>query len=100
MGWVGEGHSGVLAYAKAISIAHSTATPDVIAALKGLHWDTCTGGRILRAEDNQAVKDVDLLYVVPDEGESGYRVADTKVIPGALVIEPPTPGQALSYRTA
>ncbi len=38
--------------------------------------------------------------VVPDEGSArGYRVDETRTIAGADAIEPPTPGQPITYRT-
>ncbi len=100
MGWVGENHAGVLAYAAAIRKAGgATDTPSVLQALKGLQWDTATGPRIIRGEDNQAICNVDLIYITSDSNERGYRVAETRVIPGADVIEPPTPGKPLVYKT-
>ncbi len=99
LGWLGEGHSSVYAYKAAIEKAKSTETAPVIAALKGLTWDTVTGQRLLRAEDNQAVCPLILIRVVPTQDATGYKVAETKVFPGADVIEPASPGVALKLKS-
>ncbi|EAQ04810.1 ABC branched chain amino acid transporter, periplasmic ligandbinding protein [Pseudooceanicola batsensis HTCC2597] len=101
MGWVAEAHAGILAYAAAIEKAGSTETDAVIAAMKGLEWETATGKRVMRAEDNQAIKDVELIYIEPDaEAKKGYAVTDYKKVDGNTVIEPATPGQAVELRSA
>lgn len=63
LGLVGEAHSDVQALAKAIAAAGSTDTRAVIAKREGLTWDTVTGTRTIRAEDNQAIKDVEIVYL-------------------------------------
>ena len=100
MGWAGEAQAAIAAYAAAIEKAGSTETEPVIAALKGLTIDTVTGKRLIRAEDNQAVKDVELIYIEPDaSAPRGYRVTETIRIDGPSVMEPPTPGQPLKLRS-
>lgn len=100
MGWAGEAEAAISAYAAAITKAGSTETQAVIEALKGLEVDTVTGPRLVRAEDNQAIKDVELMYIQPDaSAERGYRVAETIRIDGALVVEPPSPGEKLKLKT-
>lgn len=100
MGWVCEAHAAVLAYAAAIrKTGGSTETQDVIAALKGLEWETATGHRTIRAEDNQAIKDIELIRIEPDAtAEAGYRVTDFRKVDGKAVIEPPTPGEPMKLR--
>ena len=98
LGWLGEGHSAVYAYKAAIEKAKSTETKAVIDALKGLTWDSVTGSRFLRPQDNQAVSPLILIDVVPAADETGYKIAEWKIIPGAEVIEPPAPGEALKLK--
>lgn len=100
MGWAAEAHASVYALAKAIEKGKSTETKSVIANLKGLTWDTVSGPRTVRAEDNQGVKDIELIYVEPAEGEKGYRVKEYIRVDGKSVLFPPTPGKKLSLRTA
>ncbi|AWB22752.1 branched-chain amino acid ABC transporter substrate-binding protein [Methylobacterium currus] len=101
MGWAGEAQAAVSAYAAAIAKAGSTDTKAVIAALKGLTWDTVTGPRTIRAEDNQAIKNLEVIQIEPAPGtDIGFKVSDSVQIPGAPVIEPATPGQKMALRTA
>ncbi|KIN70966.1 ABC branched chain amino acid transporter, periplasmic ligandbinding protein [Sulfitobacter noctilucae] len=100
MGWLAEAHAGIYAYAKAIEKAGSTETDAVISGLKGLVWQTVTGERTMRAEDNQAIKDVELIYIEPKpDTEKGYAVTDYVKVEGTSVIEPPSPGQAVELRS-
>lgn len=99
MGWVSEAHAGIYAYAKAIEKSGKSDTDAVIAGLKGLEWDTATGKRVMRAEDNQAIKDVELIYIEPNaSGPLGYKVTDYVKVDGNTVIEPPTPGEPMKLR--
>jgi len=101
MGWAGEAQAAVSAYAAAIEKAGSTDTKAVIAALKGLTWDTVTGQRTIRAEDNQAIKNLEMIYIQPDaSSDVGFKVSEYLQIEGAGVVEPATPGQKLQLRTA
>jgi len=100
MGWAGEAQAAVAAYAKAVEMAGSTETAAVIKALKGITIDTVTGKRLIRAEDNQAVKDVELMYIEPDaSAPRGYKVTETIRIDGESVIEPATPGEPMQLKT-
>ncbi|MGY6632176.1 MAG: ABC transporter substrate-binding protein [Alkalilacustris sp.] len=100
MGWAGEAQAGIAAYAAAIARAGSTETAAVIEALKGLTIDTVTGPRLIRAEDNQAVKDVELMYIEPDaDAPRGFRVSETIRIDGEAVVEPPSPGTPMELRS-
>ncbi|MBP6900334.1 MAG: ABC transporter substrate-binding protein [Burkholderiaceae bacterium] len=100
LGWAAEAHSAILALQRAIEKGKSTETRSVIAQLKGLTWDTVTGPRTLRAEDNQAVKDVELVFIEPAPGDKGYQVAQYVKVDGRSAILPPAPGQKLKLRTA
>ena len=98
-GWMSEAHSSLRAYAHAIELnGGSLDVPSLIGKLKGLTWDTVTGPRTLRAEDNQGIKDIELVLLKAADNELGADVAEFVRIPGADVIEPPTPGQPLSFR--
>jgi branched-chain amino acid transport system substrate-binding protein len=54
----------------------------------------------MRAEDNQAVKDVELVFIEPAATDKGYGVAQYIKVAGKDVILPPNPGQKLKLRTA
>ncbi|MGO4835613.1 ABC transporter substrate-binding protein, partial [Rhizobiaceae sp. 2RAB30] len=75
-GYIAEAHADIYAFAKAIQKAGSTETQAVVAALKGLEWETATGRRVMRAEDNQAIKDVEAVYVEPSDNPAGWAVKD------------------------
>jgi branched-chain amino acid transport system substrate-binding protein len=100
LGWAAESHAAMYALAKAIEKGKSTDTAAVIGNLKGLTWDTVTGPRYMRPEDNQAVKDVELVFIEPANTEKGYAVSQYVKVDGKLVILPPAPGQKLKLRTA
>ncbi len=100
MGWATEAHAAILAYAAAVPKASSTDTEAVIGALKGLTFDSATGKRTLRAEDNQAVKNAEAIRIVPDQGAAdGFKVADYVSFPGESVIEPPRPGEPMELQS-
>ena len=95
LGWLAEGHGNVLAYAAAIEKAGSTETADVVAALKGLTFETANGPRTIRAEDNQATKGIDVFNCLPDEAaDVGFKIGEFLSVDGAQYLEPATPGQA------
>lgn len=100
LGWAAEAHAALYALAKAAEKGKSTDTAAMIANLKGLTWDTVTGPRTMRAEDNQAIKDVELVFIDPANTEKGYAVSQYLKVAGKDVILPPTPGQKLKLRTA
>lgn len=98
MGWAAEAHAGVYALVKAIEKGKSTETKALIGNLKGLTWDSVTGPRTIRPEDNQAIKDTELVFLEPANTEKGYRVAEYVKVDGKSVIFPPSPGKAMSFR--
>jgi branched-chain amino acid transport system substrate-binding protein len=100
LGWAAEAHSAIYALARAADKGKSTDTKSVIANLKGLTWDTVTGPRTMRAEDNQAVKDVELVFIEPAATDKGYAVGQYLKVDGKSVILPPSPGQKLKLRSA
>ncbi|RBI71943.1 branched-chain amino acid ABC transporter substrate-binding protein [Roseovarius sp. TE539] len=100
MGWAAEAHAAIMAYAKAIEKTGNTDTMDVIAALKGLSFDSATGMRHIREEDNQAVKNAELAFIEPSSSEdSGFAVTDYVSLDGETVVEPARPGKTLDLST-
>ena len=100
LGWAAEAHASLYAFKQAIEKGKSSETAAVIASLKGLTWDTVTGPRTMRAEDNQAIKDVELVYLEPATTDKGYKVTQYVKVDGKTVIFPATPGKKLTLRTA
>lgn len=100
-GWLAEGHAAVMAYAKALQAAGSTDTQAVLSALESVTFETATGPRNFRKEDHQAIKPV-VMYRLRGSTKSsdGFEVVDVIRVPGADVIDPATPGKALTLRTA
>jgi len=98
LGYVEQGHAAVLAYAKAIELAGNANPADVVKALEGLSLDTAKGTRILRKEDHQAVLDLNFIKIDPDSSDLGWTVSDFVRIPGAEVIEPPSPGKEVEFK--
>ena len=100
LGWLAEGHNAVYAYKAAIEKAKSTETAAVIAALKGLTWDSATGPRTMRGEDNQALCTIQQIRVAPAQNSDGWEVTEIKKYPGKDVIEPPSPGKPLDLKSS
>jgi branched-chain amino acid transport system substrate-binding protein len=101
LGFVSEAHAAVVAYAKAIQAAGSVETQAVLSALESIKFETATGTRSFRKEDHQAIRP-SVFFKVRGSAKSsdGFEVLEVMRIPGADVIDPPTPGQALKLRTA
>lgn len=100
-GFLSEGHAGVMAYAAALQAAGTADTQAVLGALENVTFDTATGPRTFRKEDHQAIKPV-VMFQLRGSAASpdGIEIMETIRIPGAEVIDPPTPGQALQLRKA
>jgi len=97
-GFLSEGHAAVMAYAAALKKTGGDAsTPAVIDALSGLTFDSATGPRTIRAEDHQAIKPVVQYRLRGAKTPEGFEVVDFRVVPGAEVIEPPTPGAPVQW---
>lgn len=94
-GYVGEAHADIYALAAAIEKAGSTETEAVIAALRGLEFDTVTGPRRIRPEDNQAVKSIEAVFISAADNDAGWAVTDQAKVDGEQIIEPPSPGEKL-----
>ncbi|MFU8883733.1 MAG: ABC transporter substrate-binding protein, partial [Rhodobacterales bacterium] len=83
MGWAAEAHAAIMACKGAIELAGNTETADVIAALKGLRFDSATGMRHIRAEDNQAIKNAELAFIEPSSSApDGFEVTDSVSLEG------------------
>ncbi|BCN40878.1 amino acid ABC substrate-binding protein [Alicycliphilus denitrificans] len=99
VGWVGEGHAAVMAYAKAIQEAGTTETQAVIRALESVKFDTTCGPRYFRKEDHQAVKPLIMYRLRGSKAASaGFEVVEFVKMPGEEFIDPPTPGQPLAFK--
>ena len=105
-GLIYSGHSAVRAYAAAIAKVGSDATAPVITGLRGLTFDTAKGPVTLRAEDHQAICDVNFVRIkssaaptldMVDSTRADIEVAEFIRYPGASVIEPPAPGIPLAH---
>ncbi len=99
MGWIGEGHAAVMAYAKAIQEAGTTETQAVIKALEAVRFDTVCGPRYFRKEDHQAVKTLVMYRLRGSKTASaGFEVVEYVKMPGEEFIDPPTPGKPLAFK--
>ena len=106
-GLIYSGHSAVHAYAAAIAKAGGTETDRVIPALQGMTFETAKGPVTFRAEDHQAVCDVNFVRIKPSSAppsmdmvdfiRSDIEVAEFIRYRGADVIEPASPGKPLSH---
>lgn len=101
MGWAAEAQAAILAYKAAIEkTGGKTDASSVIAALKGLTFDSATGKRTIRAEDNQAIKNAELIKIAAsDKAESGFEVTDYVSVDGATIIEPAAPGKPMQLKS-
>jgi len=101
LGFISEGHAAVMAYARALQAAGSTDTQAVLNALESVTFETATGPRRFRKEDHQAIKPV-VMYRLRGSAKAaeGFEIVDVIRIRGEEVIDPPTPGKALSLRAA
>ncbi|MFZ3120371.1 MAG: ABC transporter substrate-binding protein [Variovorax sp.] len=98
-GFVSEGHAAVMAYAKAIQEAGSSATDPVIAALEKVRFDTGCGPRTFRKEDHQAIKPI-VFYKLRGSATAaeGFEVVEYVTKPGEAFMDPPTPGTPLAFK--
>ena len=106
LGFVNAGHSAIYAYAAALQKAKTTETKPLITALEGIKFDTAKGPVTLRAEDHQAICDVNFIRIkssedrpmgMIDDQRADIEVAGFVRYDGAAVIEPPEPGRALRF---
>lgn len=90
---IGPSHGAVLCYAAAIQAANSTETSAIIQALENVQVETAKGQVRFRKEDHQQIGPVNLAGAVPTA--DGFAFKASVEVPGAEIIEPPTPGVAL-----
>lgn len=96
-GFLAEGHAAVIAYAEALRKTGEAETAAVIDALEGLSFETATGSRTIRKEDHQTIKPVILYNLRGSPNGDGIEVLEHRVIDGAEVIEPATPGAPVQW---
>ena len=80
-GYIEPTFSAVLAYRAAIEKAGTTDPAVVAKALVGLAFDTPKGGVTLRAEDHQALTDVNFFRLGRKASAPGWQVTDEVVVP-------------------
>jgi branched-chain amino acid transport system substrate-binding protein len=97
-GFVGMGHTAITAVAAGAAKAGNLATPAMIKALEGISFDSVKGPMTLRAEDHQALCDVNYVKLGPDESEAGWKVYDFYKTSGADLAGPPTPGVPIEFK--
>lgn len=90
---IGPAHGAVLCYVEAIRQANSTGTSEVIAALERVNVETAKGTIHFRKEDHQQIGPVNIVASVPTA--TGFEFRDHIEVPGAEIVEQPSPGQPL-----
>ncbi len=73
-----EAYSAVYAFKYAVEKAKSFETKAVIQALRGLTYDTVSGKRTFRPEDNQVVQNGIFLHFVPTKEAPGWKVEEIR----------------------
>lgn len=96
-GFVGMGYTAIAGVAAAAARANDLATPALIRGLEGLSFDAVKGRLTLRAEDHQALCDVNYIKLDPDETELGWKVSDFYKADGAELAGPATPGVPIRF---
>lgn len=96
-GFVGMGHTAITAIAAAAAKAGDVSTGALIGALEGLTFDGVKGKMTLRAEDHQALCDVNYVKLGPDDSEAGWKVADFYKTDGTELAGPATPGTPIKF---
>jgi len=85
-----ETYSALYAYKYAIEKAKSTDTKEVIKALRGLSFDSVTGSRRIRPEDNQTEGTGIFTHFVPQKEAPGWKVTEYYTFPNASFIPKPS----------
>lgn len=96
-GFCGNGHIAIHAIAAALKTSGSTRSSDVIPALEGAKFDTVKGPMELRAEDHQALCDVNYAQLAGADNADGWTVVEAARIDGRPLAGPPTPGKEISF---
>jgi branched-chain amino acid transport system substrate-binding protein len=93
IGTCSTSHRASLALFNAIKKASATDTKSVIAALKGLTFDTACGPYAIRKEDNQGIGLTVYGKIGPRNEEPFYGVDGIVLRDESKFVEPPTPGK-------
>jgi len=96
-GFVGMGYTAVAGVAAAAARAGDLTTPALIHGLEGLSFDAVKGKLTIRAEDHQALCDVNYVKLEPDDSEMGWKVAAYYKADGTELAGPPTPGVPIKF---
>lgn len=96
-GFVGMGYTAIAGVAAAAARSRDLATPALIRGLEGLSFDAVKGRLTIRAEDHQALCDVNYVKLEPDESELGWKVSDYYKVDGTELAGPPTPGVPIRF---
>jgi branched-chain amino acid transport system substrate-binding protein len=97
-GFIGMGHTAITAIATAAAKANDLSTKALIGALEGLTFDGVKGKVMLRAEDHQALCDVNYVKLGPDDGELGWKVSDFYKTDGTDLAGPAAPGVSIKFQ--
>lgn len=98
-GFIGMGHTAVTAVAAAAAKSNDLSTGALVKALEGLTFDGVKGKITLRAEDHQALCDVNYVKLGPDSAsEGGWKVLDYYKTDGTDLAGPATPGVAIEFK--
>lgn len=96
-GFVGMGHTAVKAIAGGLEKSGSAMSGDLVPALEGLTFDTVKGSMTLRAEDHQALCDVNYALIGGADNEDGWEVLEAAAVDGRPLAGEPTPGAEMSF---
>lgn len=97
-GFVGMGDTAISAVAAAAAKSKDLSTEALIRGLEGLTFDAVKGKVTLRAEDHQAICDVNYVKLAPDTTEAGWKVVDYYKADGADLVGPATPGVPIKFQ--
>lgn len=96
-GFVGMAHTVVYAIAAAMRGGAGDTANELVPALAGLTFDSVKGPITLRAEDHQAITDVNYALMGPADTEQGWQVVDYARMDGSKFIGAPTPGVKMKF---
>jgi branched-chain amino acid transport system substrate-binding protein len=95
-GLVAAGHRGALAMFNGVKKAGSTDTDAVIAAMKGITFETAGGPYTIRKEDNQGFGTLCIVQLVGTDTPPYFSVGDSFTFQEEDFADPPTPGTAFT----
>ncbi len=96
-GFVGMGYTAIAGVAAAAARVNDLGTASLIRGLEGLTFEAVKGNLTIRAEDHQALCDVNYVKLEPDESEMGWKVSDYYRVDGTDLAGPPTPGVPIRF---